>query len=101
MDLTVGPLTVRLADEGRDVTEEDNEGTEDDDFLVEDEELVRDGSSRGGSGKGNDSSLGDQRVSGEGIDQSGSLGSRCRLARLESSTKRVVMMRLVRVRSSW
>jgi len=88
LDLTVGPLAVRLADEGRDVTEEDDEGTEDDDFFIEDEELVRDGSGRGGSGESYDSRLRDERVSGKGIDQSRSLSGRCRLAGLESSTSK-------------
>jgi len=51
LDLSVSPLGVRAADEGRDVAEEDDERAEDDNLLVEDEELLRDGSGRDGRGE--------------------------------------------------
>jgi len=69
LDLAVGPLAVGLADEARDVAEEDDERAEDDDLLVEDKELVRDGGGRGRGGEGDDAGLGDERVAGEGVDE--------------------------------
>lgn len=86
LDLAVGPLAVGLANEGRDVAEEDGKGAEDDNLLVQDKELVRDGGGGGRGGQGDDASLGDERVAGQGIDQGRRVGRGSRLTgRLESN----------------
>lgn len=69
LDLAVGPLAVRLADEVGHVAEEDDKRAEDDDLLVEDKELVGDGGGRGRGREGDDARLGHERVAGEGVDE--------------------------------
>jgi hypothetical protein len=73
-DLGVGPVPVRGADEGGQVSSEDDGSAEDDDLLVKDKKLLGDGKSCACDAEGDPSRLGDDAVSRKGVEKRGSLG---------------------------